>query len=108
MILLSGSLISLELLVLFLVGQGVGVDQEQALELEGITAQDGVSMDRALAFMPEVIIDSNGYQRTKHGNNITVKEKGEKDIYYRIKYDGQLVALGQFKGDDQLHPEIVL
>jgi len=81
---------------------------EQASELEGITAQDGVSMDRALAFMPEVIIDSNGYQRTKHGNNIMVNEKGEKDIYYRIKYDGQLVALGQFKDDNQLHPEIVL
>lgn len=81
---------------------------EQALELEGITARDGVSMDQALVFMPEVIIDSSGYQRTKHGNNITVNEKGERDIYYRIKYDGQLVALGQFKGDHQLHPEIVL
>lgn len=81
---------------------------EQALELESITARDGVSMDQALAFMPEIIIDSNGYQRTKHGNNIMVIEKGDRDIYYRIKYDGQLVALGQFKGDNQLHPEIVL
>ncbi len=81
---------------------------EQARELEGITEQDGVSMDRALAFMPEVIIDSNGYQRAKHGNNITVNEKGERDIYYRIKYEGQLVALGQFKDDHQLHPEIVM
>lgn len=81
---------------------------EQALELKGITGQDGVSMDRALAFMPEVVIDPDGYQRTKHGNNIMVNEKGEKDIYYRIKYDGQLVALGQFKDHYQLHPEIVM
>ncbi|MDQ7799148.1 MAG: tRNA pseudouridine(55) synthase TruB [Candidatus Edwardsbacteria bacterium] len=81
---------------------------EQALELECITEQDGVSMDQALAFMPEVIIDPDGYQRIKHGNAIMVAEKGERDIYHRIKYDGQLVALGQFKDDHQVHPEIVL
>jgi tRNA pseudouridine55 synthase len=81
---------------------------EQSLELEGITEQDGVSMDRALDFMPEVIIDPDSYQRIKHGNTIMVDEKGERDIHYRIKYDGQLVALGQFKDDHQVHPEIVL
>ncbi len=81
---------------------------EQALELESITAKDGIIMDQALDFMPEMMIDSNGYQRTKHGNNIMVNEKGERDIYYRIKYDGHLVALGQFKDDNQLHPKIVL
>jgi tRNA pseudouridine55 synthase len=81
---------------------------DQARELDSITEQDGTSMDRALAFMPEVVIDPDGHQRIKHGNDITVNEKGQRDIYYRIKYDGQLVALGQFKDDHQLHPEIVL
>ncbi|MEW5725950.1 MAG: tRNA pseudouridine(55) synthase TruB, partial [Thermodesulfobacteriota bacterium] len=47
---------------------------DQARELDSITEQDGTSMDRALAFLPEVVIDPDGHQRIKHGNDITVNE----------------------------------
>jgi len=81
---------------------------EQARDLDGITADDGIHMDQALSFLPEVIIDNDDDRKVKHGNDLILDEKGDMGIFYRIKYGGQLVALGKFITENKLHPDIVL
>jgi tRNA pseudouridine55 synthase len=81
---------------------------EQASDLDSITVNDGIPMDKALSFLPEAIIDDENSRKVKHGNTIVIDEKGKEDIFYRIKYGGELVALGKFIADNKIHPEIVL
>jgi len=80
----------------------------QARELDRITAKDGISMDQALSFLPEVLIDDENCRKIEHGNAVILDEKGKGDIFYRIKHGGQLVALGKFLSENKLHPDIVL
>lgn len=80
---------------------------EQSRELEAIESADGLDMDRALGFLPEIGIDDAAARRVAHGNDIPAGACGEADGYCRIRHNGRLLALGRLAEGGTIHPEVV-
>lgn len=80
---------------------------EHSASLESLTSADGMEMDRALNFLPEITVGDEAARRVAHGNDITAETCGGADGYCRIRHGGRLLALGRLAGGGTIHPEVV-
>jgi tRNA pseudouridine55 synthase len=83
-----------------------GFTLEQSRELESLSAGDGLEMDRALDFLPEISVDERDGLKVSHGNDIALNAPAGLTGYCRVKQGGRLLALGRPAGPN-LHPEVV-
>ncbi len=83
---------------------------EEAVPLEaldaGSVAAKGISIDRALDFLPRVDLDDSEAGRARHGNIIDRTSGLEPGSVFRLRHQGSLVAVGRESGG-MIRPECV-
>jgi tRNA pseudouridine55 synthase len=84
---------------------------EHALDLAEATAEQltrqALSIDRALAFLPAVLLDAAQARAARHGNGFAVAAAPASGHPLRLRHDGRLLAIGSCRDGTAVHPDVV-
>lgn len=66
------------------------------------------TIDQALSFMEEITLAPSECLRVRHGNSILADMDCSPGAVLKMKFEGQVIALGRCEGERRIHPECVI